>query len=257
MTIPRTAGYFAPAPPRVLAHRGLASRAPENTLLAFLTAIAAGAAYIETDVHASSDGVAIIAHDPDLRRLAGRDARISDLAAAELGRIDLGAGQSFATLAEALDAFPETRFNVDIKSADAVVPTIGAIRAARAVHRVLVTSFDGRRSAAAVRALPGIATSASAGRLRAILLATAIGARPVIRRLLEPVDALQIPERYLGIRILSTRLIDAAHESGVEVHIWTVNDRADMERLLAAGVDGLVTDRADLALEVLAEAGFR
>ncbi len=119
--------YLSPANPRVFAHRGLAVEAPENTLLAFAKAIAVGAEYIETDVHASHDGVSVVAHDPDLTRVAGRHVKVGQLTMPELRRVDLGVGQGFCTLSEALDGFPQTRFNIDIKVAAAVEPTVKAI----------------------------------------------------------------------------------------------------------------------------------
>ena len=137
--------FFEPPRPRVLAHRGLAIDVPENTLLAFERAVAVGAAYIETDVHASADGVAILAHDPDLMRVAGLGARIGELTAAELARVGLGAGQGLVPLAEALDAFAGIRFNIDVKDPAAVEPTARAVRAAAAVDRVLVSSFSEAR----------------------------------------------------------------------------------------------------------------
>ena len=115
----------------MFAHRGLATEAPENTLLAFAKALALGIRYLETDVHASADGVAIISHDPDLKRLTGRDVRIEQLTAAELARIDLGEGQTFTTLAAALDAFPDARFNIDIKAEAAATPAAAAATSAR------------------------------------------------------------------------------------------------------------------------------
>ena len=157
-------GYFFPAPPRVFAHRGLALGAPENTLLAFLHAVNAGVTHIETDVHGSADGVAMISHDPDLARVAGRDVRVAQLTAAELRRVALGEGQGYCTLADALDAFPETRFNIDVKSADAVAGTIKAVRDLGATERVLIGSFSTKRRLAVVSELPGVATSISAGK---------------------------------------------------------------------------------------------
>ncbi len=244
------AGYFSPAPPRLFAHRGLAIDAPENTLLAFAKALALGVTYLETDVHASADGLAIVSHDPDLIRLTGRSSMIADLTSAELARIDLGDGQTLMTLAAALDAFPNAMFNIDIKVAAAAAPAAAAIRAANAEHRVLVGSFRNSRRRAAVRLLPGVATSASSG---AVLLATwaaAIGLRVITRAVLRSVDAVQIPERILGVRSTSPRVLRAFHAAGVEVHIWTINDAATMERLLDAGVDGIMTDRADIGIEV-------
>jgi glycerophosphoryl diester phosphodiesterase len=239
----------------VLAHRGLATAAPENTLLAFVRALAAGAAYLETDVHASADGVAVISHDPDLRRVAGRDVRISQLTAAELSRIDLGEGQGFPTLAEALDAFPDARFNIDVKDAAAAGPAADAILAARATSRVLIGSFSGRRRLAAVRRLPGVATSISSLGVAVTVIAAKLGARPLVRRALRGVDAVQIPLRVLGMRATTRRVIDAVHDAGAEMHVWTINDPAVMRRLLDRGVDGIISDRCDLALDVVARRG--
>lgn len=247
----RNPGYFTGAPPRVLAHRGLALGAPENTLLAFAKAITIGVTHIETDVHASRDGIAVISHDPELSRLVGRETRVNELSLAELERIELGAGQGFSSLAAALDGFPETRFNIDVKSADAVEATIDAVRAVGATSRVLVTSFSERRRAATVRGLPGVATSASAAVFGAALVAGKLGLSPVVRLALKNVDAVQIPERAAGLSTVTPHQLRVLHSAGVEVHVWTINDVASMTRLLDLGVDGLVTDRADLALELL------
>lgn len=247
--------YFAPARPRVFAHRGLAIEAPENSLLAFARAVAIGVAHIETDVHVSADGVAIIAHDPDLSRVAGVDARVDALTVAELSRVDLGHGQHPPSLAEALDAFPETRFNIDLKVAGAVEPTIAAVRDARAEHRVLLTSFSERRRRAAMRLLPEAATSASGARFAIALLSAAIGFTPGVRASLRGLQAVQIPVRALGLDTVSPARLRAYRRAGVEVHVWTVNDEPEMRRLLALGVDGIVTDRADLAMEVVRSLG--
>lgn len=235
----------------MLAHRGFAREAPENTLLAFARALALGVTHIETDVHASLDGVAVISHDPDLSRLAGHDAVVDQLTMTQLRRVDLGHGQTFASLAEALDGFPDARFNIDVKSADAVGPTVDAIRSAGATSRVLVTSFSEKRRLAAVRGLPGVASSASAAMFGAALVAGKLGLSPAVCSILRNVDAVQIPERVAGMTTVTPRLLRTLHGAGVEVHVWTVNDAAAMERLLDLGVDGLVTDRADLAMELL------
>ena len=113
--------------PRIIAHRGLALDAPENTLLAFLRALNAGATHLETDVHASADGVAVISHDPDLGRVAGRSVNVGQLTMPELRRVDLGHGQGFCSLAEALDAFPQARFNIDIKDEASAAPAAEAM----------------------------------------------------------------------------------------------------------------------------------
>ncbi|WP_426623989.1 glycerophosphodiester phosphodiesterase family protein [Leifsonia sp. McL0607] len=232
--------------PRIIAHRGLAIDAPENTLLAFLKALSAGATHLETDVHASADGVAVISHDADLTRVAGRAVRVEQLTTPELGRIPLGHGQSFTTLAEALDAFPEARFNIDIKDERAAVPTAAAILAARATDRVLLTSFSASRRAAATAALPDVAVSPSVSEVVPALVGAKLGIRALTARALRRFAAVQIPERRGPVRLVTARTVRAVHRAGAEVHVWTIDDVADMTRLLDLGVDGIVTNRCDL-----------
>lgn len=203
-------------------------------------------------MHISRDGVAIISHDPDLTRMAGREVRIDQLTAAELAGIDLGDGQGFTTLAAVLDAFPETRFNIDIKVAAAAEPAAAAILAAHAEQRVLIGSFSRSRRLAAVRRIPGVATSASSIAVLVATWAGALGLRGITRAALRGVDAVQIPQSVLGVSTVSPRVLAAFHAADVEVHIWTINDAETMTRLLDAGVDGIMTDRADLAVEVFA-----
>jgi glycerophosphoryl diester phosphodiesterase len=236
----------------VLAHRGLALDAPENTLLAFARAIAIGVTHLETDVHASADGVAMISHDPDLARLTGRKVHVRQLTSHELRRIQLGHGQGYCSLAEALDSFPEARFNIDIKAESAVAPTVAAVLAARATSRVLIGSFRPARRLAAVRQLPGVATSVSSrGAIAAVSAARSPGGLPTLRRILRDVDAVQLPLSILRMPTMTPRTVAAFHAAQVEVHAWTINDETAMDRLLDLGVDGLVSDRADLAMGLL------
>lgn len=236
----------------MLAHRGLALDAPENTLLSFAKAVAIGSEFVETDVHLTADGVSVIAHDPTLDRVAGRAAEVSKLTMAELRRIDLGHGQGFCSLEEALDAFPETRFNIDVKSEDAVEATVAAIAAVRADSRVLLTSFSERRRLRLAGLVPDAVTSAGgAGVIRA-RLASLLGSSSLLENALRGARALQVPERLGAVPLVTERFVAAVHRAGAEVHVWTINDTADMTRLLDLGVDGLVTDRADLALPLIA-----
>lgn len=248
--------WFEGPTPRVLAHRGLATEAPENTLLAFVRALALGVTHLETDVHATRDGVAVLSHDPDLGRLTGMPTEVRSVSLRDLQAIRLADDQQVPTLAEALDAFPETFFNIDIKSDDALQPTITAIRDQKAVRRVLVTSFDDKRRKAAVEALPGVATSPSSIGVVAAAVASRVprgvpGRKALQARALRGVDALQIPERRGHFLVLTPALVEMAHRHGVEVQVWTVNEPDDMRRLVAMGVDGVFTDRADLAVEAL------
>ncbi|MEN0083871.1 MAG: glycerophosphodiester phosphodiesterase family protein [Leifsonia sp.] len=238
--------FLAGPRPRIIAHRGLALDAPENTLLAFLRALSAGATHLETDIHVSADGVAVIAHDPGLGRVAGREVQVSQLTMPELRRIELGHGQGFCSLAEALDAFPEARFNIDVKDLRAAAPAVEVIRTARAQDRVLITSFATDRRRAVADAFPGIASSPAVPEFAPALVGAKLGVAPLVRRSLRGFAAVQIPERRGPVRIVTRRTVERFHAAGAEVHVWTVNDPKDMARLLDLGVDGIVTDRCDL-----------
>jgi glycerophosphoryl diester phosphodiesterase len=227
---------------------------PENTLAAFGAAAAGGALYLETDVHASLDEVAMVCHDPDLTRVAGIDGQVEELTVSDLQRIDLGAGHRMPTLREALDAFPTARFNIDVKSDRAAASTARAVLDAGAIDRVLITSFSSRRRAAAVRLLPGVRSSASAPRFVLILVLAKLGILHLVPWARRGVDAVQVPTHAGRVTIPTPRVIRAIHRAGLEIHIWTVNTAQEMTDLLALGVDGVVTDRADIALAVAARA---
>ncbi len=240
-------GYLAPPRPHVVAHRGLVVNAPENSLGAFADALECGATHIETDVRTSSDGVAVLAHDPDLVRLAGCDSLVRDLTVDQLCDIDLGGGHRIATLAQALRAFPDSRFNIDIKDAESIDAVATAVADARATARVLITSFSEARRRRAVALLPQVATSASARRFAVALVLAKLGWVGAVRRTLRGLDAVQVPERAYTIHIATRRVIHALRSAGVTVHFWTINDPIEMRRLFDLGVDGIVTDRPDLA----------
>lgn len=255
--------YFAGDHPRVLAHRGFvsdedaANGVAENSFLAVAAAHAAGAQYIESDCHVTLDGEVVLFHDDDLARVADDPRKVADVTARELADLMADRG-GLVTLAQALESFPESRFNLDVK-APAAAAGVGRI-VARHAERVLLTSFSDarRRAALAAAADAGVrggvlpATSAGSATIGRLLAAVSLRSHTLAARVLHGVDALQIPERQGRIRVVSPRLIDAAHACGVEVHVWTVNAAEDMRRLLAAGVDGIVTDRADVALAVVA-----
>lgn len=238
-------------PPRVLAHRGLAVAAPENTMLAFIAAMEAGARYLETDVHATADGVAVLAHDPGLDRVAGRDVVIEQTLWRDLQEIELGQGETAPGLREALLALPDARWNIDLKSDAAVVPAVRAIVEAKAVDRVLLTSFSERRRRQARALLPEVAQSASQAMVVRALLALRARSQRALARVLRDVVAVQVPRRAKGVEIVTARSVERLHEAGVELHVWTINDPDEMRELLGIGVDGIVTDRCDLALQVV------
>jgi glycerophosphoryl diester phosphodiesterase len=236
-------GWFDGLLPRILAHRGLALEAPENSIAAFEAAMAAGATHVETDVRASADGVAVLLHDPAVP--GGED--VASLSLAELRT----ALPQVATLDEALAALPEAKFNIDVKHA-AAVPAVGAaIASASAAQRVLLTSFSGRRRRSVLRLVPTAATSASSGGIAGVILGLRVRTPAVTRFALRNVQAVQIPERALRTDLAAPWSIAEMHAAGVEVHFWVVNDPSRMRELVARGADGIVTDRADLARDAL------
>jgi len=233
----------------------VAAGAVENTRASILAAIEAGADYVESDGHLTRDGVAVLFHDADLRRITGDPRAVAEVTHAELVELMSDRG-GLLTVEEALEQFPAARFNLDVKAAAAARP-MGQLIAPHA-DRVLLTSFSERYRRDALRAAAEVvtaagrpATSPGRGALARVLLAVRLRAHRAASRALAGLDALQIPEHHRGLRVLSPQLITAAHRAGVEVHVWTVNDPDQMQRLVAMGVDGIITDRADIALEVL------
>jgi len=256
--MPDQPAFFDGEPPRVIAHRGLASNAPENTIEAFRAALNAGADILETDVHASSDGAAVICHDDDLVRMAGVASSVEQLTLAELLDFELTGGGRLATLSEALEMLPGARFNIDVKTDAAVEPAVKAIRAAGAEARVLVTAFDQRRRRRAVKALGAVATSASTPGVVVSMLGTWLHLGVLVRLALRDVDAVQVPLRQGRVAVVSPAFVRAVHNAGREVHVWTINEPAQMRRLLELGVDGIISDRCDLlsdTVEAVQKAG--
>ncbi|WP_439593226.1 glycerophosphodiester phosphodiesterase family protein [Microbacterium sp.] len=252
---------FSTPPPRVLAHRGLVTErdaahgVAENSFAAVAAAHAAGASIVESDCHLTRDGVVVLFHDEDLSRVTGDPRRVADVTAAELEAVMAPYG-GLITLQQALDAFPTVAFNLDAK-VEAVSEPMGRVIGPHGA-RVLVSSFSDERRRATLRSAAAHAkgggrpaTSAGTKTMVRLLVGLRLHLEPLVRSALAGVDALQIPERQGGVRVLSHRLIAAAHRHGVEVHVWTINDPDDMRRLIEMGVDGIVTDRADLALQTL------
>lgn len=225
----------------------------ENSFAAVAAAHAAGVVYVESDCHLTADGVVVLFHDDDLSRLTGDPRRIADVRVRELESLMSGRG-GLLTLTQALDAFPDLHWNLDVKAASAALPVGRAV--AKEGARVLITSFsDARRRealAAAARSddLPP-ATSAGRGTITRLLGAVASGSSALVARVLSGIDAVQIPERHAGVAILTDRLLRLTAAAGVEVHVWTVNDTTAMQDLVRRGVHGIVTDRADEALRTL------
>lgn len=250
-----TPAYLDASVPLAMAHRGGATYPPntgrENTLAAFRTATELGYDYLETDVHVSRDGVVYAFHDADLGRLAGQPLRIAEADAATVDRVRLTGGEPIPRLAAVLTALPEARFNIDVKTDDAVEPTVAVLTAAGALGRVGLAAFSHRRLQRLRRLLPGVTTSASPTEVAVVKLAPA----PLRRRLTSPRGprCLQVPRYHGPVEIVTPGFVARAHDLGLPVHVWTVDDADEMRLLLDRGVDGLISDRIDVLRDVLRE----
>jgi len=242
-------GYFDGPLPRLLAHRGLSEHddsIAENSLAAFRAALSAGATHIESDVHATKDGVAVLFHDEDLVRVAGISRLIRDLSLEDLRSIRIKGEAVVPTLAEGLEL--GARLNLDIKSKLAIAPTVFEIERYSAYDRVLVSSFSSKRRNAALKLLSRpVATSASMREVAlAVLSHKAFGLG--FARLVSSIDAFQIPQKMYGINFADPKFVERLAKHGVETHFWTVNDPEQAQQLLSLGACGIVSDRVDLLI---------
>ena len=244
---------FLPSdPPFGMAHRGGEGPAPENTRAAFAHAVELGYSHVETDVHLTSDGELVAFHDVDLERLAGIEGRIADHTWAEIAEIELDGGHRIPRLEELLIAFPDSYFNIDPKVDEAVEPLAEMIRRHDAVDRVCIGAFSERRITRLRQLLgPGLCTSPGPSGMIKVLLAAVVLPLPRF-----PYGCIQTPTRFKGIPLDHPWLIARLHTMGLQVHYWTINDEAEMERLIDAGADGLITDELELLKSVLQRRGL-
>ena len=242
--------------PLPFAHRGGAAEAPENTRASFSHALDLGYRYLETDVHATSDGVVIVMHDPDLSRTSDRSGRIGDLPWREVRAARLNGDEPVLRLEEVLEEWPGARWNIDAKHDAVVEPLAGVLRAAGAAGRVCVTSFSDRRVARLRRLLgPDLCSATGPGGITALRLASLSPVAGVARRLAAPAwggaAATQVPVRQGRIPVVDRAFVGFAHRCGLAVYVWTVDDADEMARLLDLGVDGIMTDRPTVLKRVL------
>ncbi len=240
--------YFNATRPHLLAHRGLSqhrSDIDENSIASFEAALKFGASHIESDVHATKDGVAVLFHDDDLERVAGLPRRISDLTFEELSEITLRHGSKVPSLIDVLKRFPQLKLNLDVKAEAGCAATAKAVNQLAAHDRVLVSSFSRARRLATVRLLSKpVATSASSIEIFGLWLSHklfGLGFSAISRRF----DAIQIPRGVGPVRLDTAGFIARARRHGLEVHFWTVNEPGEARQLIALGATGIVSDRVD------------
>ena len=227
--------------PLAIAHRGGGAERPENTMAAFEHAVDLGYRCIETDVRATRDRVAVLLHDECLDRLTGRIGPLAARDWRELADLRVNGTESIPRLDDVLHAWPDLRLIVDPKADDAVGPLIEVLRRTNARDRVCIGSFSAHRLRWVRTDVPGC-TSCSpfeAVRLRAESWGLPTGTLEA--------DCAQVPPRQsllgdLSIPVVDAAFLRAAHARGMPVQVWTVDEEAEMERLLDLGVDGIMSD---------------
>ena len=229
--------------PLVFAHRGGSKIGPENTITAFDRGLAAGADGLELDVHLSRDGVVVVHHDRLLDRTTSASGLVNGRTAAELAKLDV------PVLRDVLARYPGKKIIVELKESTAALAraVVNEVRRAKAVEHVCLGSFSGRALRAARAYAPEIATSGGRIDVRIALYRSWCYLSPGN----VPYQALQVPETSGPTRVVSPRFVELAHKAGVVVQVWTVDDADDIRRLLDWGVDGIISDRPDVASRVL------
>jgi glycerophosphoryl diester phosphodiesterase len=264
VTSPRTGYAYLDAaldgsgPVLAFAHRGGAYHPEieglENTLAAFRHAVDLGYRYLETDVHATSDGVLLAFHDSVLDRVSDSRGEIARLSTSEVAAALIGGRERVPTLARLFEEFPDARFNIDIKAEPAVPLLAEFIEEHQAWDRVLVGSFSPRRLGR-FRKLTGGRVPTSAHPLEVLAFRGLPSGRLADLVTRGRVAALQIPHRRGRLVVATPGLVRRAHRAGKHVHVWTGDDPAEMRELLDRGVDGLMTDRTDILRDVLVQRG--
>jgi len=248
--------YLSERVPFGIAHRGgspskLAEGVPvpENTQAAFAAARTAGYRYLETDVHLSADGQVVVSHDPDLGRVGGADITIASSTWDQLSKIELDGGHRLSLLRDLLEAFPDAFWNIDPKSDDVVGPLIALIRDAKVLDRVCFGSFRDRRLAE-ISTVFGSDVCLSAGPRGTLASVIAAFVWPFYK---PRHQCLQLPAKAYGLPLNRSLLIRRLQRLGLQVHYWTINTRSDIERLLDAGADAIITDEIYLLRQILQE----
>jgi len=249
--------FFLLPRPSVFGHRGASGERPENTLPAFERALAQGADILEMDVHRTRDGEVVVLHDADVARTTDGTGNVAALSWSELAELDAGfrftdagggtpfrgAGIRVPRLVDLLAHFPSARFNIELKRCDPllVASVLELLRdAGREELSLLAAEGDDTmrllRDAVRERA-SRVAVGASVGDVLGFIRAALAGGVPPAGPM-----ALQVPAEFLGRPLVTPELVAFAHAHGVQIHVWTINDECEMRRLIALGVDGVMSD---------------
>ena len=238
--------------PIPFAHRGGAGDFPENTMAAFEHAVGLGYRYLETDVHVTADGLVAAFHDDILDRVTDRTGRIADLRWSEIQQARIAGAHAVPLLEDVLGAWPDVRVNIDPKHDASVIPLVEALRRTQAFDRVCVAAFSDRRLARFRRLTGGQVCTGLGPAEIALLRMASVGGLSGLSPAFGPRrpvagTCVQVPVRHGRLLLVDRRFVLAAHRRGLPVHVWTVDDDAEMDRLLDLGVDGIMTDRPSRA----------
>ncbi|MCZ2860949.1 glycerophosphodiester phosphodiesterase [Blastococcus sp. VKM Ac-2987] len=246
--------YLDAPTPLAMAHRGGAIEHLENTMPAFEACVELGYRYLETDVQVTADGVLVAFHDPTLERVTDRSGRIDSLTWAQISEARIGGREPVVRLEDLLGAWPDVRFNLDIKAAGVLAPLVRLVRSMKVTDRLCLGSFSDARVAAARRLFgPTVCTSLGPRGVAALRLSSYSPRAAGLVRI--SAGCAQVPLQLGGRALVDERFIAAAHARDLQVHVWTVDDAAEAEAMLDLGVDGIMTDRPAMLREVLEKRG--
>ena len=230
--------------PNLVAHRGFSARHPENTMIAFEAAIELGYEYLETDVHVTRDGYVVVFHDDTLERMTGSHGKIEELTLSEVSQLRVSDKEPIPLLAELFESFPHIKVNIDPKTDQVVEPLRCLLDTMNVWDKVCIGSFSQKRLNF-LREEVGHRLCTSAGPSET--------ARLWLRRFGLPLgkmgaNCMQVPPRHYGIPVVDSNFVNAAHEHGLPVYVWTINTIAEIKTLLACGVDGIMSDETQLVM---------
>ena len=253
--------------PLVIAHRGGAGIAPENTLAAFRRSYELGVDVLELDVRFTADGELVVIHDSTVGRTTNGTGKIAELTLDELAKLDAGfnwtsdggktfpfrgKGVSVPTLRQVFKAFPDTKINLETKVAEPspVKPVCDLIQEFGRADKTVVAAFSDAVLEGFRANCKGVATSASPSESTNFLAMYKIG---LSENYSAKMQALQLPTYITGLKVVTKEFVEAARERNLQLHFWTVNKKEEMKKLIEIGADGIMTDRPDELLKLIAE----
>ena len=241
--------YLNLSKPIAIAHRGGAKYGFENTMEAFDNAISIGYKYLETDVHVTSDDRLVVFHDDTLDRVTDGKGYIYKYTWSELNKIKIGGKFKIPLLEDLILSWPKTNFNLDPKNDNVIMPLINFLKNNKVLNRICVGSFSDKRLNVIRKAIGSeLCTSACPSEVFKVKFSSL----PMINSNIDA-NCIQVPIYYLGIQIIKKSFIEAAHNFGLMVHVWTINEKKEIELLLDLGVDGIISDNIKVLKKVFKE----